>query len=82
MTIIANCKKNKKTVEVKVGFQGRIYINGKDTGFYVSSKGNILNNSGRIMQEGLDIRRFLQLQGMIDSWVISLQSNLKGFLFF
>ena len=37
MTIIANCKKNKKTVEVKVGFQGRIYINGKDTGFYVSS---------------------------------------------
>ena len=67
MTIIANCKKNKKTVEVKVGFQGRIYINGKDTGFYVSSKGNILNNSGRIMQEGLDIRGFLQLQGMIDS---------------
>lgn len=81
MTIIENCKKNKRTVEVKVGFQGRIYIKGKDTGFYVSSKGNILNNSGIIMQEGLDIRRFLQMQGLIDSWVTSLQIALKGFLF-
>lgn len=80
MTIIANCKKNKRTVEVKVGFQGRIYINGKDTGYYASSE-NILNNSGRIMQEGLDIRRFLQLQGLLDSWVTSLQIALKGFLF-
>lgn len=81
MTIIANCKKNKRTVEVKVGFQGRIYIDSTDTGFCVSSNGNILNNSGRIMHEGLDIRRFLQLQGMIDSWVTSLQIALKGFLF-
>ena len=80
MTIIANCKKNKRTVEVKVGFQGRIYINGKDTGYYASSE-NILNNSGRIMQEGLDIRRFLQLQGLLASWVTSLQIALKGFLF-
>ena len=67
MTIIANCKRKGKSVNVEVGFQGRIYINGKDTGFYVSSKENILNNSGRIMQEGLDIRRFLQMQGLIDS---------------
>lgn len=81
MTIIANCKRKGKSVNVEVGFQGRIYIESTDTGFCVSSNGNILNGSGRIMQKGLDVRKFLQLQGLLDSWVISLQIALKGFLF-
>lgn len=60
---------NGEIQEVKIGDDGHIYNSqGRDLGIKVSANGNIVNHYGRILQEGKNVKDFLE-----KNWILWLR---------
>lgn len=66
-TYICVKSSNGEKQEVKIGDDGHIYNSqGRDLGIKVSPNGNIVNHYGRILQEGKNVKDYLEKTGFFD----------------
>lgn len=73
---------NGETKEVKIGDDGHLYnSHGRDLGIKVSTNGNIVNHSRRILQEGKNVKDYLEKTGFFD-WDFFKEVFITSFLFF
>lgn len=64
MNIFKGKDKSGRLTEVKLGFNDKLYLNGRDLGYRVTQNGNIVNDNGRIVQSNTDVPGFLKKIGI------------------